>query len=64
MVIGGRRNSLATLNMGMLMLAVLIITRFFDSDIGFILKGLVFIAVGIGFLVTNIWLARRPGGVR
>ncbi len=63
-VIGGRRSSLATLNMGMLMLAALIITRFFDSDIGFILKGLAFIAVGIGFLATNIWLARRPGGVR
>jgi len=63
-LIGGRRSSLGTVNMGMLMLAVLIITRFFDSDIGFILKGLVFICVGVGFLLTNIWLARRPGGVR
>jgi len=63
-ILGGQRNSLATVNLGMLMLAILIITRFFDSDIGFILKGLVFIAVGIGFLATNVWLMRSKGGAR
>jgi len=49
-------------NTGMLMLAILIIARFFDSEISFVIKGLVFIAVGIGFLVTNIVLVRQKRG--
>jgi len=59
----GYRNT-QVVNAGMLMLAILIIARFFDSDIDFIMKGLVFIAIGIGFLVTNILLARRMGGAK
>jgi uncharacterized membrane protein len=61
---GIRNNSLGIVNSGMLMLGILIIARFFDSDISFIIKGLVFIAVGIGFLITNMALARRLGGVK
>lgn len=63
-MLGIRNNSLAMINTGMLMLAILIIARFFDSDISFIIKGLVFIIVGIGFLVTNALLARRIGGAK
>ncbi len=61
---GVRGNNLAIVNTGMLILAALIIARFFDSDIGFIIKGLVFIAVGIGFLATNLVLSRRMGGAK
>lgn len=64
MIAGIRNNNLAVVNTGMLMLAILIIARFFDSDISFIIKGLVFIIVGIGFLVTNAILARRMRGVK
>ncbi|MCX5697414.1 MAG: DUF2157 domain-containing protein [Candidatus Omnitrophica bacterium] len=56
---GIRSNNLAVVNTGMLLLAILIVARFFDSDISFIIKGLVFIAVGIGFLATNLFLMRR-----
>ncbi len=42
----------------MLMLAALIITRFFDSDLGFVVRGLAFIGVGIGFLAANVVLIR------
>jgi len=63
-ILGARNNSLASINSGMLMLAILIIARFFDSGINFILKGLVFIIVGIGFLVGNVILARRIGGAK
>jgi len=59
---GIRNNSLAAINSGMLILGILLIVRFFDSDINFILKGLAFIAVGVGFLVTNVVLVRRGGG--
>lgn len=61
---GIRNNRLETINNGMLMLAVLIIARFFDSDINFIIKGLVFIIVGSGFLATNVWLIRAMKEVR
>ena len=63
-VIGNRNDNLGTVNVGMLILAILMMIRFFDSDINFILKGLAFIAVGIGFLTTNVTLMRRKGGAQ
>lgn len=61
---GIRSNNLAIINTGMLMLGILIIARFFDSDINFIIKGLAFIIVGSGFLITNLMLIRRIGGAK
>ena len=58
-MIGIRTNQLGVVNTGMLMLAALILARFFDSEIHFIVKGLVFILIGVGFLVTNLVLLRR-----
>jgi hypothetical protein len=43
----------------MLVIAALVVVRFFDAEIGFVAKGLAFIAVGIGFLVANLVMARR-----
>lgn len=61
-MLGIRINHLGVINTGMFMLAALILARFFDSEINFIIKGLVFIFIGIGFLVTNLVLLRRKGG--
>lgn len=64
-ILGGLENNrLSVVNTGMLMLAILIVARFFDSDINFIIKGLVFIAVGIGFLSVNLSLIRRREGAQ
>jgi hypothetical protein len=60
---GLREDRLGVVNSGMLMLAALIVTRFFDSDLGFVVRGLAFIGVGIGFLATNMVLIRRKGAV-
>ena len=60
---GLREDRLGVVNGGMLMLAGLIVMRFFDSDLGFVVRGLAFIGVGIGFLVTNVVLIRRKGAV-
>ncbi len=57
--IGVRDHRLATINLGMLVVAVLVVVRFFDSHFGFVTRGLVFIAVGIGFLISNLYLSRR-----
>ncbi len=59
---GMRTNNLGVINTGMFMLAALVLARFFDSDINFVIKGLVFIFIGIGFLVTNVVILRRKGG--
>jgi len=63
-IAGFRCNNLSLINTWLFILAALIIARFFDSDISFIIKGLVFIAVGIGFLVTNLIYSRRLGGAK
>ena len=60
---GLREDRLGVVNGGMLMLAALIILRFFDSDWSFIVRGLAFIVVGIGFFATNMVLIRRKGAV-
>ncbi|MDD2751641.1 MAG: hypothetical protein PHN59_00720, partial [Candidatus Omnitrophica bacterium] len=59
---GVRNNRLKTVNIGMLMLALLIIGRFFDSEVGFVVRGIAFILVGTGFLVANAMLIRQRGG--
>jgi hypothetical protein len=60
-VAGVRERRLSVTNGGMLVLSALIICRFFDSDLDFVVKGLAFIAVGVGFLATNLVVVRRKG---
>ena len=62
--LGVRDRRLGVVNLGMLVTAALIIARFFDSDMSFLLRGLAFIVVGAGFLVTNVVLIRRKGGAQ
>jgi hypothetical protein len=59
LTIGLRSHNLGTLNGGMLILSLLIVCRFFDSEIDLLVRGLAFIALGIGFLSTNLIVARR-----
>ena len=56
---GFRQQLVGKANAGLAVLFALIVVRFFDADIGFILKGLVFIALGAAFMVANVKLARR-----
>jgi uncharacterized membrane protein len=56
---GIREGRLAVANGGMGILALLFTVRFFDSDMAIIVRGVAFIAIGIGFLGANIWLSRR-----
>lgn len=58
---GVKNDHLGVVNSGMFMLATLVVARFFDGEINFIIKGLVFILIGIGFLVTNVMILRRKG---
>jgi uncharacterized membrane protein len=64
LVVGLRGRRLGTVNAGMAVLAGVILCRFFDSDLGFLFKGVAFIVVGTGFLVTNLVLLRWKGAVK
>ncbi|HSP45474.1 MAG TPA: DUF2157 domain-containing protein [Chthoniobacterales bacterium] len=46
-------------NLGMLVIASLAVARFFDNDLEFVARGIAFIAIGIGFLVTNLVVFKR-----
>jgi hypothetical protein len=43
----------------MAILSMLIIVRFFDANISFTIRGMLFIALGIAFLIANVALMRR-----
>jgi uncharacterized membrane protein len=64
LTIGMRGRRLGVVNAGMLVLAAVILCRFFDANLGFALRGVAFILIGIGFLVTNAVLLRWKGAVK
>jgi hypothetical protein len=56
---GVRAGRIFEANFGMLVVAALALARFFDSDFEFVVRGIAFIAVGLGFLVTNLVVFKR-----
>ncbi|MBM3861508.1 MAG: DUF2157 domain-containing protein [Verrucomicrobia bacterium] len=61
---GVKVQRLGIINAGMLLLSALILCRFFDADLGFVARGIAFILIGTGFLVTNLVLLRRKGAAQ
>ena len=56
---GARQNNLALLNAGLLLIVVLAVCRFFDGNISFVIRGLIFVGVGIGFFAGNYWILNK-----
>ena len=56
---GANLDHLGILNYGLLIIATLVTCRFFDSDLNFIVRGLLFLVVGIGFFVSNLWMLKK-----
>lgn len=56
---GNKKNHLGILNYGLLIISLLIICRFFDTNISFVIRGLLFVFVGIGFLVSNLFILKK-----
>jgi len=56
---GAKINNLGVLNYGLLIIAALITARFFDTDLSFVLRGILFISVGIGFFFANYWMLQK-----
>ncbi|HEX4632034.1 MAG TPA: DUF2157 domain-containing protein [Chthoniobacterales bacterium] len=56
---GIRSGSVFEANLGMVVIAVLATARFFDTDLEFVVRGIAFILIGVGFLVTNLIVFKR-----
>jgi uncharacterized membrane protein len=56
---GNKTNSLARLNFGILIITVLTGCRFFDENMTFIVRGVMFIIVGFGFFALNYFLLKK-----
>jgi uncharacterized membrane protein len=56
---GAKKDHLGILNFGLLIITALVICRFFDADLSFIFKGILFVSVGIGFFTANSWMLKK-----
>src|SRR2546421_8487902 len=56
---GIRSRRVVEANLGMVVTAILATARFFDTDLEFVVRGIAFIAIGLGFLVTNLVVFKR-----
>jgi len=50
---GIKSDRLSILNLGLIILTILIICRFFDTNMSFLTRGFLFILVGLGFFISN-----------
>ena len=56
---GAKKDHLGLLNFGLLIITALVICRFFDTNLSFILRGILFICVGAGFFAANYWMLQK-----
>ncbi|WP_299247007.1 DUF2157 domain-containing protein [uncultured Aquimarina sp.] len=56
---GADKFNFGILNYGLLIVSILIICRFFDTDMSFVIRGLLFVIVGTGFFMTNYMMLKR-----
>ena len=56
---GAKQEDLGVLNFGLLVITALVICRFFDTDLSFIIRGVMFVSLGAGFFVVNYWMLKK-----
>lgn len=56
---GARQDHLGILNYGLLIITALVICRFFDTDLSFVIRGILFVSVGIGFFAANYLMLKK-----
>jgi hypothetical protein len=57
--IGANTFRFSILNYGLLIIAITIVCRFFDTDMSFVLRGILFVLVGLGFFLTNYIMLKK-----
>jgi len=56
---GTRQNHLGILNFGLATISALVICRFFDTDLSFVVRGVLFVSLGLGFFAANYQLLKK-----
>ena len=56
---GAQQDHLGILNYGLLIITALVVCRFFDSNWSFVLRGVLFVLIGIGFFVANYLMLKK-----
>lgn len=57
--IGVDKMHFGILNYGLLIVTALVICRFFDTNMTFVIRGLLFVLVGLGFFLTNYIMLKK-----
>jgi len=57
--IGADQFHFGILNYGLLIVTAMVVCRFFDTNISFVIRGLLFVAVGLGFFLTNYIMLKK-----
>ena len=57
--IGSNKLHFGILNYGLLIITALVVCRFFDTDMSYVIRGILFVAVGIGFFLANYFMLKR-----
>ena len=61
---GARKIDLYNANVGMVTLCTLIVLRFFDSELPLSARGVVFLILGAGFLLFNLYLVKTKKKIK
>ena len=56
---GAKRDHLGILNYGLLIITALVVCRFFDTDLSFVIRGILFVGVGVGFFFANSRMLKK-----
>lgn len=56
---GIKLDHLGILNIGLLIISGIVICRFFDTDLSFIIRGILFVIVGLCFFGANLYLIKQ-----
>ena len=56
---GAKIDHLGILNYGLLIITALVICRFFDTDLSFVIRGILFVGVGVGFFFANSRMLKK-----
>ncbi len=57
--IGADKFHFGILNYGLLIITALVTCRFFDTNMSFVIRGILFVGVGVGFFFTNYMMLKK-----
>lgn len=56
---GAKKEHLGILNFGLSIITIWIIIRFLNTDLSFVIRGLLLMAIGVGFFTANYWMLKK-----